>query len=69
MESAHDKLFSKLPRHQDEMMTEYGLTFASPVVSAAILVGLRCIYAIYYFKSIRGFGPTQSCLGALVVTL
>ena len=48
------------------MMTEYG--FASPVVSAAILVGLRHIYAIYYFKAIRGFDPTQSWLGAVVVT-
>ena len=31
------------PRHQNEMVTGYGL--ASSVVSAAILVGLRCIYA------------------------
>ena len=48
------------------MMTEYGLT--SPVVSAGILVGLRYVYAIYYFKSIRGFDQTHSWLGAFVVT-
>ena len=45
MESVQDKLFSKLPRHQNEMMTEYGL--AAPVVSADILVGLRYIYNPY----------------------
>ena len=44
MESAQDKLFSKLQHHQNEMMANYG--FASPVVSAAILVGPRCVYAI-----------------------
>ena len=35
---AQHKLFSKLPRHQNEMLAEYGL--AAPVVSANILVEL-----------------------------
>ena len=55
------QLFSKLPRYQNEMMAGYG--FASPVVSAAILVGLRYTYARYYCKAIRGFDPTQSWHG------
>ena len=47
---------------------DYGLT--SPVVSADtyILVGLRYTYAMTYLKSIRGFDPMHSWLGAFVVT-
>ena len=42
-------------RHQNEMITEYGL--APPIVSATMLVGLRCIGGIHHFKTIRGFDP------------
>ena len=43
------------------MMAEYVL--ASPVVSAFILVGLRYVYTIYYFKSKRGFDSSVDLAG------
>ena len=42
-------------------MAEYVL--ASPVVSAFILVGLRYVYTIYYFKSKRGFDSSADLAG------
>ena len=36
---------------------------ASPVVSAFILVGLRYVYTIYYFKSKRGFDSSADLAG------
>ena len=43
------------------MTTEHVL--ASPVVSAFMLVGLRYVYTIYYFKSKRGFDSSADLAG------
>ena len=49
------------------MLTQYGL--AAPVASAFILIRLRYTQPIYDCKSICGFDPLHSWLGAFIVTI